>query len=111
MSDRAFTVQDAENKGHVLDVHEHDGNLIGDCVRNGERCWSFAITTNRDALERDYIEHAARERGVCWACSQPEQDWPNRTKCRRCWTMSQPGWPRDHAPFPGDHPDCGEETS
>jgi hypothetical protein len=111
---RPFTFTDAESAGHHLDVS--DGNAkridashqwIADCVNDaGERCWSFAIYSDIEAGKRDFIEHAAREAGVCWACSQPESDRPNRESCRRCWLMHHSEvhhlFPRDCPPFPGD---------
>lgn len=105
---RRFTIDDAEAAGHYLHVWgpDPDGRLVGDCMNaDGERCWSFSLTTHRSSLDSDFVQHAAREAGVCWECSQPEAGWPNRERCRRCWLMYHSEvhhlWPRDCPPFPG----------
>lgn len=113
-----FTTADAEAAGHILQVLDLDSGradatshrYLPQCeTPDGERCWTFAITHSGEDIRRSYLEHAAEAVGVCWACSQPEADWPNREQCRRCWVMYHAKvhrlWPRDCPPFPGDPED------
>ena len=98
-----FTRADAERHGAFVD----DGDPIAECYVNGERCWTFAPTYAEADRERQFIEHAAKELGLCWSCSQPDDGWENRRNCERCWLMwhAEVGGlgPRDCPPFPGSN--------
>lgn len=108
MTQRAFTVADANAAGHFLHAwREDNGTTTADCeTADGERCWSFAPTGSLMAMEENFVRHAAEGAGVCWACSQPEKDRPNRERCHRCWLMYHSEVhhlrPRDCPPFPGE---------
>ena len=99
--------EDAERlHGAVLDLHHVDGRYLPECRRNGgARCFTFGIYSDHDSAVRTWIEHAAEESGVCWACSQPD-DRSNREGCYRCWVMwwsDQRVMPRDiPEPWPGE---------
>lgn len=101
-----FTANMAIDAGHDLHVH-HMGNgvFLPECeTPEGERCFTFATTGDVQGAHHRWLEHAAEAAGVCWACCEPEDGWPNREECHRCWLMwnSQQGiMPRDAPPWPG----------
>lgn len=99
-----FSFSDAEHAGHYFVPIEEGPIYVADCVsEEGERCWSFAPTGTRSGAIQSFLEHAAEEAGVCWACSQPD-DGTNVEDCRRCWLMSyaRAGVPPSRAPeWPG----------
>lgn len=99
-----YTMARAEQHGR-LHVWQNTKGVTADCEAHatGKRCCSFATYRTLDALDQAFIEHAAEVEGVCWACSEPTEDWPNRHGCDRCWLM----WnahngvlPRDAGPRP-----------
>lgn len=104
--------------GHLDVFSESRGMLVADCEVGGERCFSFAPTSSREALEQRFIEHAADELGICWACSHSTallgEEWPNRRNCERCWLMYHAEvehlWPRDCPPFPKPGPASNQEA-
>lgn len=95
--------EDAERlHGATLTVDDLGvGEFLPECRRSdGSRCFTFGLTYDREAAERRWVEHAAEESGVCWACSHPD-DRSNRERCYRCWVM----WWSDQSVMPRDIPE------